>query len=42
MMQNHGAPFPAGTDYTEVLNDTENMYGFFRIAKILGLEVKAL
>lgn len=34
--------FPAGTDYTTVLNDTENMYGFFGIAKLLGLNVKAL
>lgn len=34
--------FPAGTDYTAVLNDTETMYGFFGIARILGLEVKAL
>ena len=39
---NYEITFPAGTDYTEVLNDTENMYGFFGIAKILGLEVKAL
>ena len=34
--------FPAGTDYTAVLNDTETMYGFFGIANILGMEVKAL
>lgn len=34
--------FPAGTDYTPVLNDTETMYGFFGIAKLLGLDVKAL
>ena len=34
--------FPAGTDYTTVLNDTETMYGFFGIAKILGLNVKAI
>lgn len=34
--------FPAGTDYTVVLNDTETMYGFFGIAKILGLNVKAI
>lgn len=34
--------FPAGTDYTTVLNDTETMYGFFGIAKLLGLNVKAL
>ena len=34
--------FPAGTDYTAVLNDTKTMYGFFGIARILGLEVKAL
>ena len=39
---NYEITFPAGTDYTEVLNDTENMYGFFGIAKIFGLEVKAL
>ena len=34
--------FPAGTDYTAVLNDTETMYGFFGIANILGMEVRAL
>lgn len=34
--------FPAGTDYTVVLNDTETMYGFFGIAKLLGLNVKAI
>lgn len=34
--------FPAGTDYTTVLNDTETMYGFFGIAKLLGLNVKAI
>lgn len=34
--------FPAGTDYTTVLNDTETMYGFFGIAKLLGLNVKAV
>ena len=34
--------FSAGTDYTAVLNDTETMYGFFGIANILGMEVRAL
>lgn len=31
--------FPAGTDYTPVLNDTETMYGFYGIAAKLGLSV---
>ena len=31
--------FPAGTDYTPVLNDTDTMYGFYGVAAKLGLTV---
>lgn len=31
--------FPAGTDYTPVLNDTDTMYGFYGVAAKLGLMV---
>lgn len=31
--------FPAGTDYTPVLTDTETMYGFYGAASKLGLTV---
>ena len=33
--------FPAGTDYTPVLTDEENMYGYFGVAAKLGLTVVA-
>lgn len=33
--------FPAGTDYSAVLNDEENMYGYFGVAAKLGLTVIA-
>lgn len=35
----HQLTFPAGTDYTSVLTDTDNMYGFYGIAARLGLTV---
>ncbi len=31
--------FPAGTDYTPVLNDADTMYGFYGVAAKLGLTV---
>ena len=31
--------FPAGTDYTPVLTDTDTMYGFYGVASKLGLTV---
>ncbi len=31
--------FPAGTDYTPVLDDTDTMYGFYGVAARLGLTV---
>ena len=31
--------FPAGTDYTPILNDTDTMYGFYGVAAKLGLTV---
>ena len=31
--------FPAGTDYTPVLDDTDTMYGFYGVAAKLGLTV---
>ena len=31
--------FPAGTDYTPVLTDTDTMYGFYGVAAKLGLTV---
>ena len=31
--------FPAGTDYTPILTDTEDMYGFYGVAAKLGLMV---
>ena len=31
--------FPAGTDYTPVLTDTDTMYGFYGVAARLGLTV---
>ena len=31
--------FPAGTDYSPVLNDDDMMYGFYGIAPRLGLSV---
>ena len=31
--------FPAGTDYTPVLTDTDTMYGFYGVASKLGLAV---
>ncbi len=35
----HQLTFPAGTDYTAVLIDADNMYGFYGIASKLGLTV---
>lgn len=35
----HQLTFPAGTDYTAVLTDADNMYGFYGIASKLGLAV---
>lgn len=35
----HQITFPAGTDYTAVLTDTDNMYGFYGVASRLGLSV---
>ena len=34
--------FPAGTDYTAVLNDEDMMYGYFGVAEKLGLTVTEL
>ena len=34
--------FPAGTDYTPVLNDTDTMYGFYGVAAKLGLTITVL
>lgn len=31
--------FPAGTDYTPILDDTDTMYGFYGVAAKLGLTV---
>ena len=31
--------FPAGTDYTPILTDTDTMYGFYGVAAKLGLTV---
>lgn len=31
--------FPAGTDYTPILNDIDTMYGFYGVAAKLGLAV---
>ena len=31
--------FPAGTDYTPVMTDTDTMYGFYGVAAKLGLTV---
>ena len=31
--------FPAGTDYTPVLDDTDTMYGFYGVVAKLGLTV---
>lgn len=37
--QNLQITFPAGTDYTPVLDDTDTMYGFYGVAAKLGLTV---
>ena len=34
--------FPAGTDYTPVLTDTDTMYGFYGVAAKLGLTITVL
>lgn len=37
--KNYQITFPAGTDYTAVLNDEDMMYGYFGVAAKLGLTV---
>lgn len=40
--KNYQITFPAGTDYTAVLNDEDIMYGYFGVAEKLGLTVTEL
>ena len=40
--KNYQIIFPAGTDYTAVLNDEDIMYGYFGVAEKLGLTVTEL
>ena len=40
--KNYQITFPAGTDYTAVLNDEDMMYGYFGVAEKLGLTVTEL
>ena len=40
--KNYQITFPAGTDYTAVLNDEGIMYGYFGVAEKLGLTVTEL
>ena len=38
---NYELTFPAGTDYSTVLEDEDMMYGYFGVAARLGLTVEA-
>ena len=40
--KNYQIIFPAGTDYTAILNDEDIMYGYFGVAEKLGLTVTEL